>query len=95
MSIRKAIGATVSNIALLLSTDFLQLVTIAALIAFPVAWWAVSAWLQGFAYHVTIGASVFIASGLAIIGITILTIGWQAVKAGLANPVEALRDLTP
>ena len=91
MSIRKVAGATVSNIAMLLSKDFLKLVMLAAVIAFLIAWWAVNSWLQGFAYHVNIGAGVFVVSGICVIAITVLTISYQAIKAGLANPVDALR----
>ena len=91
IGIRKVLGATVTNILLMLSKDFLQLVLIAVLIAFPLAWWAMSQWLNDFAYHVTLGVSVFFVAGSAIIGITLLTVGYQAIRSALANPVNSLK----
>ncbi len=91
IGIRKVLGATVSNIVLMLSKDFLQLVLIAILIAFPLAWWAMTQWLNDFAYHVPLGMSVFIAAGSAIIFITLLTVGYQAIRSALANPVNSLK----
>jgi putative ABC transport system permease protein len=92
ISIRKVVGATVSNVILLLSADFLKLVLLAVLIAFPVAWWAMSQWLSNFAYSVPIGAGVFLIAGGSIILITLLTISFQSVRAALANPAESLRS---
>jgi putative ABC transport system permease protein len=92
IGIRKIIGASVSNIFLMLSKDFLLLVLIAILVAFPLSWWAMNNWLQGFAYRINISASIFIVAGTSIILITLLTISYQAIKAAVANPVKSLRS---
>ena len=92
IGIRKVIGASASRIALMLSGDFFRLVLIAALVAFPLTWWMMNHWLEAFAYRIHIGADVFLISGMAIMGITLLTIGFQAIKAGRANPVRSLRS---
>ena len=91
IGIRKVIGASVNNIAMMLSKEFLKLVVLAVVIAFPLAWWACNSWLQGFAYRVTLGPSVFLIAGLSIIVITLLTVSFQAIRAALANPVKSLR----
>jgi putative ABC transport system permease protein len=91
IGIRKVLGATVRGIIGLLSRDFLLLVVIAMLIAFPLAWWAMNYWLRGFAYRITIGWDVFVVAALLAIGIAMLTVSFQAVKAALANPVRSLR----
>ncbi|TDX01936.1 ABC transporter permease [Dinghuibacter silviterrae] len=92
IGIRKVIGASVTRIALMLSRDFFRLVAIATLVAFPLTWWAMNRWLEAFAYRIRIGGDIFLISGGAIMGITLLTIGFQAVKAGRANPVNSLRS---
>ncbi|MEP7107180.1 MAG: ABC transporter permease [Ferruginibacter sp.] len=91
IGIRKVIGASVRHVALLLSWEFLTLVLIAVLIAFPIAWWALNAWLNGFAYRIFIGVNVFLVTGVSAILITVLTISFQSIKAALANPVKSLR----
>jgi putative ABC transport system permease protein len=91
IGIRKVVGASVTNITAMLSADFLKLVLIAVLIAFPVSWWAMTEWLQGFAYRIHIGADVFLVAGLSVLLITLLTISFQAIKAALANPVRSLK----
>jgi ABC-type antimicrobial peptide transport system permease subunit len=91
IGIRKVVGATVRNIVIMLSKDFLKLVGIALLIAFPVSWWAMSGWLQRFAYRVDIGAAVFLVAGVSISMIALFTVGYQAIKAAIANPVKSLR----
>jgi hypothetical protein len=91
IGIRKVVGATVTNVAVMLGKDFLKLVLVAVLTAFPLAWWLMHSWLQSFAYRVTIGAGVFALAGGSIIAITLLTISFQAIKAAVANPVRALR----
>ncbi|MBL7698217.1 MAG: ABC transporter permease [Chitinophagaceae bacterium] len=91
IGIRKVIGASVSNLAVLLSSEFIKLVIAAMLVAFPIVWWAMSSWLNDFAYRVPINADIFLITGVAAILITIMTIGFQAVKAALANPVKSLR----
>ena len=91
IGIRKILGASVSNILYLLSKDFLKLVIIANLIAWPIAYYAMNQWLQSFAYRINLGISTFILSGLIALLIALLTVSYQAVKAARANPVEALR----
>jgi ABC-type antimicrobial peptide transport system permease subunit len=91
IGIRKVVGASVGNIVLMLSKDFLKLVGVALLIAFPFSWWAMSGWLQRFAYRVDIGVVVFLAAGISILAIALLTVGYQAIKAAIANPVKSLR----
>ncbi len=91
IGIRKILGASVSGIVCLLSKDFLKLVLIANLIAWPIAYYAMNQWLQSFAYRINLGISTFILSGLIALLIALLTVSYQAVKAARANPVEALR----
>ncbi len=91
IGIRKVVGATVHQIVLLLSKDFLKLVMLAVLIAFPLAWWVLNHWLHHFAYRVSIGAWLFVVSAAAILLITIITISFQAIKAALVNPVKSLK----
>ncbi|MFT3934359.1 MAG: ABC transporter permease [Chitinophagaceae bacterium] len=92
IGIRKVVGASVSNVAFMLSKDFIKMVMIAILIGFPVVWWIMKNWLQEFAYRVPVGAGIFILSAFAIIAITIITISFQAIKAAVANPVKSLRS---
>jgi len=91
IGIRKVIGATVPDIATMLSKDFLKLVTISLLLAMPLAWWLMSNWLNGFAYHVNLGAGVFLIAGGFVILITLATVSFQSIKAALANPVKAIK----
>jgi putative ABC transport system permease protein len=92
IGIRKVVGASVGRIAVMLSSEFLRLVLLAILIAFPLAWWAMSRWLEGFAYRIDIGANVFVVAGLSVMLVTLLTISFQAIKAAIANPVRSLRS---
>ncbi len=92
IGIRKIVGATVTNIAFMLSKDFLKLVLIAVLIAFPLSWWAMNDWLHSFAYRINVGATVFLIAGSSIILITLLTISFQAIKAAVANPLKSLKN---
>lgn len=92
IGIRKVLGATVGNVVLLLSKDFLKLVLIAVLIASPLAWFIMNKWLQNFAYQTRIGVSVFVITTLAALLITGLTVSYQAIKAALMNPVKSLRS---
>jgi len=91
IGIRKVLGASVSNIVNLLSKDFLRLVAISALIAFPVAWFSMHKWLQDFAYRVGVSWWVFVAATILATLIAILTISFQAIRAAVANPVKSLR----
>jgi putative ABC transport system permease protein len=91
IGIRKVLGASVSGITGLLSKDFLLLVFISAIIAFPLAWWGMHEWLQNYAYRVTISWWVFILAGVLALLIALITISFQSVKAAIANPVKSLR----
>jgi putative ABC transport system permease protein len=91
IGIRKVLGATLWNIAGMLSIDFLKLVVIASLIAFPIAWWAMKQWLQNFAYRIDMSWWVFPAAAVLALVIALGTISIQAIRAGLANPVNSLR----
>jgi hypothetical protein len=91
IGIRKVLGASEAGIATLLSKDFIQLVLISFVIAFPVAWWAMNKWLQSFAYRINISWWVFAVAGLAALLIALLTVSFQAIKAAIANPVKSLR----
>jgi len=91
IGIRKVLGASVGNIAGMLSKNFLKLVLIASLIAFPVAWWMMHKWLEDFAYRVSISWWIFFVSGAIALLIAIFTVSFQAIKAARANPVKSLR----
>lgn len=91
IGVRKVLGANISSIVGLLSKDFLKLVLISALIAFPVAWYAMSKWLQDFAYRIDIHWWVFVMAGMLTLLIALATVGFQAIKAAIANPVDSLR----
>ncbi|QEC44989.1 ABC transporter permease [Pseudobacter ginsenosidimutans] len=92
IGIRKVLGASVGGIVQLLSKDFLKLVFIAELIAFPFAWWAMNNWLQHFAYRSAISWWVFAGTAIVTLLIAILTVSFQAIRAALSNPVESLRN---
>ncbi len=92
IGVRRVLGASVSNVVTLLSKDFLLLVVIACVFAFPVAWWAMHKWLQDFAYRIHIGWWIFAAAGIAAVLIALLTVSTQSIKAALANPVKSLRN---
>jgi len=91
IGIRKVLGATVTNIVALISKDFIKLIALAVLISTPFAWWAMHKWLQSFAYRIEINWWIFALTGVLAIIIALITIGFQAIKAALANPVESLR----
>jgi len=91
IGVRKVLGASTKALAVLLSRDFLQLVGISCLISFPLAWWAMNNWLQGFAYRIEIHWTVFVFSGILAMLIAVLTVSFQAIKAAIANPVKSLR----
>lgn len=92
IGIRKVLGASISGIVQLLSKDYLKLVILSATIAFPLAWWAMSSWLQDFAYRVPLSVWVFIIAGGGALLVALLTVSFQAVKAALANPVNSLKS---
>jgi putative ABC transport system permease protein len=92
IGIRKVLGASAGNIVRMLSTDFARLVIISALVAFPVAWWAMNRWLQDFAYRVQISWWIFLAAGALALFIALATVSVQAIRASLANPTDSLRS---
>jgi putative ABC transport system permease protein len=92
IGIRKVLGASVTGLAGLLSKDFLKLVIISCLIAFPTAWWIMHNWLQGYEYRITIQWWIFALAGLAAVLIAVATVSFQAMKAALMNPVKTLRS---
>lgn len=91
IGIRKVLGANISQIVVLLSIDFVKLILIACLIAFPLGYWGMDKWLQDFAYRVDIKWTVFVLAGLGAISIALLTISFQAIKAALTNPIKSLK----
>lgn len=91
IGIRKVLGASVSGIIAMLARNFMLLVGVAALIAFPLAWWAMHSWLQDYAYRISIGWGVFALAGVLAVGTALLPVGMQGLRAALANPVKSLR----
>jgi len=91
IGIRKVLGATEQGIVLLFSRDFIKLVLVANLIAWPIAYFVMSRWLEDFAYRIDLSWTVFLAAGAGALLITVVTVSYQAIKAALANPVEALK----
>ncbi|WP_428654444.1 ABC transporter permease [Runella sp.] len=92
IGVRKVLGASVISITALLSQDFIKLVLIAMLIASPIAWYAVDRWLQNFAYRIDIEWWVFVVAGVLSMGIAVLTVSFQSIKAALMNPVKSLKS---
>jgi ABC-type antimicrobial peptide transport system permease subunit len=91
IGIRKVLGASVSSITMLLSKDFLKLVLTAILIGSPIAYWAMNDWLGRYNYHINIGWGVFLIAGVSSIVIALLSVGYQSIRAAVANPVKSLR----
>jgi len=91
IGIRKVLGATVTNIVRMLSTDFVKLVLIAFLIATPIAWWFMNQWLQDFAFRIDLSWWIFAATGFISLVVALITLSFQAIKAALSNPVKSLR----
>lgn len=91
IGIRKVLGASASGIVRLLSTEYILLVIIALLIATPVAWWAMNKWLEKFTYRIEIKWWMFFLAGSAAVLIALITVGFHAIKAAMANPVKSLR----
>jgi putative ABC transport system permease protein len=91
IGIRKVMGATVGNIVMLVSREFVKLVIIAAVIAFPIAWWFLKDWLKDFSYRINISWWIYIIAATAAMGIALCTVSFQAIRAALSNPVKALR----
>jgi len=91
IGVRKVLGASAHNIALMLSGNFLKLVMIALIIAIPLSWWLMNQWLMDFQYRIKIGADIFLYASAATLFITICTVSFQAIRASLVNPVKSLR----
>lgn len=91
VAIRKTFGATAGGVLVLLVQDFLKLVLVAFLLAIPVAYIGLDQWLQNFAYHVSPSAWVFLLTAIGVIGLTLCTVGYQAIRTASTNPIEALR----
>src|SRR5690606_15449853 len=92
ISIRKVLGASVKELVMMLNKEFLALVAISALIAFPIAWWIMNSWIENFEYHINIPWPLFLVIGLLAMLIALLTISSQALKAALTDPAKMLRD---
>ncbi len=92
VGIRKVLGASVANIVLLFTKDFVKPVILANLLAWPVAYYAMSGWLHNFAYRINLSIGFFILSGMLTLIIALMTVGWQAVRTAGANPVDSLRS---
>jgi len=92
VGVRKVLGASVSGIVLLFSKDFMKLLLIAFFIAVPLSWYAMGQWLSGFAYRIDLSPFYFILGGLINLVVAFVTIGYQARKAAIANPIDSLRD---
>jgi ABC-type antimicrobial peptide transport system permease subunit len=91
IGIRKVLGASVASIVRMMSREYVMLVGISNLVAWPVAWYIMRDWLQGFAYHVNIGIGVFIAVGCFTLAVALLSVGYQALRAASINPVDAIQ----
>ncbi len=91
IGVRKVLGSTAYNIVLLLSKGFMQLVIIANLIAWPLAWWVMNSWLDAFPYHININPLLFLFAGLGVILIAFLSVSFQTLKAALSNPADTLK----
>jgi len=91
IGIRKVLGASASNITVMLSKEFMKWVVLANFIAWPVAWYAMNKWLQNFAYRIHTGWGTFCLAGALALGIALFTVSFQAFRAATANPVDSLR----
>jgi putative ABC transport system permease protein len=92
ISIRKVLGASARGLAGLLSKDFLKLVAISCLIAFPLAWWMMSNWLESYEYRIKLSWTIFFIAGILALLIALITVSFQAIKAAIANPIKSLRS---
>ena len=91
IAIRKVLGATHTGILRILSREFIILITIANVIAWPVAYFFMNKWMQGFTFHTTIGLWLFVLAGILALSIALLTVSYQTIKATRANPVDSLK----
>jgi putative ABC transport system permease protein len=91
IGIRKVLGATTEDIALMLNRQFIRLVLLSLMIASPIAWILAHRWLQDFAFRVGIDIWVFVLAGLGAIGLALVTVSYQSIRAAMANPVKSLK----
>ncbi|HXO76896.1 MAG TPA: FtsX-like permease family protein, partial [Puia sp.] len=91
IGIRKVLGASIRSLATMLSLEYLKLVCISCIIAFPLAWWALHTWLQDYQYRTTIHWWPFAIAGISSLAIALVTVSFQAIKVAVANPVRSLR----
>ncbi len=91
VGIRKVLGASLPQLAILLSMNFIRLTLVAVLIAYPLVWWSMKQWLQGFVYRTEMSWTIYVLAGLLVLAITGLTVSIQAVKTALLNPVKNLK----
>ena len=91
IGIRKVLGASVNGVVTILSKDFLKLVFISLVIAIPAAWIAANKWLENYPYRITVNWWLFASAGILVILIALITVGFQAIKAAVANPIKSLR----
>lgn len=91
IGVRKVLGASVSSIVIALSRDFIRLTVLAIVIAFPVAWWATTKWLEDFSYRTDISWSIYVIAAMLTIVLAVLTVSLQTIKAAMSNPVKSLR----
>lgn len=92
IGIRKALGAEVAHIIVMLSWGFLKLVVLSSIIAFPLAGWVMEQWLESFAYRIDLSVGIYVSAGLLIGLVALLTVGYEAIKAAWMNPIDALRN---
>ena len=92
IGVRKVLGATVAQLATLMSKEFIFLVVLSVLLISPFAWWVMNWWLQTFVYRIQISWWLFVLAGFLVLSIALITISFQAIKAALANPVKSLRS---
>lgn len=92
LGVRKVLGASVTGIVVMLSSDFLKLVVIGFVVATPITWYALTQWLENFSDRIDIGAGLFLLAGLSAILIALATVSWQSIRAAIANPVDCLRN---
>ena len=92
IGIRKVLGATTANIAVMLNRQYIRLVLLALIIASPIAWLVAHQWLLNFAYRVAVDVWVFVIAGVSAIGLALVTVSYQSIRAALANPIRSLRS---
>ncbi|MDA0195604.1 MAG: hypothetical protein O2887_08005 [Bacteroidetes bacterium] len=92
IGIRKVVGATVTDIMILMNKEFVKLVSLSMLIAFPLAYYFMNNWLENFTYRIDLGWITFVVSGMLTILITLITVGYHALNASLSNPTISLKE---